>query len=136
MISRRKAMSALALLPFIKVGKSMTTVPLSESRTINLNGAGAGTIRISPLSAREVWHPENIHVSVSTNVNEATCNIYVGDSAIQANFRDGTFSGSSGDSSDRINADVIKMGSHIFAVWTGGDANAVATATVTGTKEL
>lgn len=114
----------------------MTTVSLSESRTINLNGAGAGTIIISPLSAREVWHPQNIHVSVSTNTKEATCNIYVGDSAIQANFRDGTFSGSSGDSSDRINADVIRLGTHIFAVWSGGDANAVATATVTGTKEL
>lgn len=129
-------MLLLASLPSMKFDRSMNTVPLSESRTIVLNGSGNGSISISPRSAREIWHPENIHVAVSTNINEAQCNIYVGDSAIQSNFRDGTFSGSSGDSSDRINADVVKVGSHIFAVFTGGDAGAIASAIVTGTKDV
>ena len=114
----------------------MVTVKLSETRTIKLDGSGNGSISISPQSAREVWHPENIHVNVSTNVNEAQCKIYVGDSAIQSNFRDGTFSGSSGDSSDKINADTVKVGSHIFAIFTGGDAGAFASAIVTGTKDV
>lgn len=111
-------------------------VPLNESATVKLSGAGAGTARVGPISAREVWSPDNVHVSASSNTNEATCQIYAGDSAIQRNFRDGTFSGSSGDSTDRVNADTVKVGAYIWAVWSGGDAGATATLTVTGKKDL
>jgi hypothetical protein len=114
----------------------MTTVPLTAKDTVKLDGSGNGTLKLGPIGAREVWHPENIHLSVATNTNEAQCNVYVGDSPIASNFRDGTFSGSSGDSTDRINADVVKVGAYVWAVWTGGDANAIATAIVTGTKDV
>lgn len=115
-----------------------TTVPLYQTAVINLNGSGAGTAKVGPASAREVWQPANAHVIANAGqvTNEATCLIYVGDSPTQNNFRDGTFSGSSGDSSDRINADIIKCGWFVWAVWSGGDAGVQATLTVTGDKTV
>jgi hypothetical protein len=114
----------------------MTTAPLSETASMQLDGTGSGTVRIGPLSAREVWTPATVHVSVSTANNEAVCSIYVGDAPQQRNFRDATFTGSSGDSSDRVGADTVKIGHAIYAVWTGGDAKAMASMTVTGSKNV
>lgn len=111
-------------------------VPLNESATVKLDGSGNGTAKVGPISARETWSPANVHVSASTNAKEAQCLIYVGDSAIQRNFVDSTFSGSSGDSSDRVNATRVRVGQYVWAVWAGGDVGAVATLVVTGTKEL
>lgn len=113
------------------------SVPLYESQPITLDSNGNGTAQLGPLSAREVWKPQNVHVSANANPsNEAQCSIYVGDTVNPANYRDGTWSGSSGDSTDKINADVIKIGNYIFAVWTGGDSGIQATLSVTGTKEI
>jgi hypothetical protein len=119
----------------------MTTAPLNVSVGIILNASGNGTAKVGPLSAREVWHPENVHVSTNqapaSIVKEAECQIYVGDSAsYQQNFRDATYSGSHGDSTSRVNADEVKCSQFIWAVWTSGDANANAILTVTGTKEV
>lgn len=111
-------------------------VPLYQSAQVTLNGSGNGTAKVGPLSAREVWSPQNVHVSVATNTNEASCSVYAGVDATAPNFRDTTFSGSSGDSTDKVNADTIKCGQYIFAVWTGGDANQIATMTVTGSKAI
>lgn len=109
---------------------------LSETRTVILDAFGNGTVGIGPLSAREVWHPASVHVSVSTDTNEAVCNIYVGDAAAQRCFRDATSSGSLGDSSDRVANDTIQCGHKVFAQWIGGDPHAVASLTVTGTKDI
>lgn len=118
----------------------MTTTQIGPegNASVMLDGSGSGIASCGPLNAREVWHPVNVHVSANANpVNEAQCSIFCGDNVTTpTNFRDGTFSGSSGDSSDRVNADVIKSPHKIFAQWTGGDASAVATLTVTGTKDI
>lgn len=114
----------------------MTLASLNETVTVILDGTGNGTAKVGPLSAREVWTPQNVHISVSTDVNEAVCNIYVGDSADPRNFRDATSSGSIGDSSDRVNADVVKCSQYVWAVWTGGDPGSIATLNVTGTKTI
>lgn len=113
-------------------------VPIRAEGTANvtLNGSGNGTASVGPLTARETWHPENAHVSVSSANSEASCVIYVGDSALQRNQRDTTFTGSSGDASDKIGADIVKPPHKIWAVWTGGDPGAVATLTVTGSKDI
>jgi hypothetical protein len=115
----------------------MISVILDESAVITLNSSGNGTAKVGPKSSRERWHPTNVHVSANANpVNESQCNIYIGDRPIQANFRDGTISGSSGDSTDRVNASIVRCGEWVYAVWSGGDANATATLVVTGTKEV
>lgn len=115
----------------------MVSVRLFESATVTLNGSGNGTAKVGPLTAREIWNPENAHVSANQNpTNQAQCYVYVGDAPVQYNFRDASISGSSGDSTDRINADVLKKGQYVWAVWMNGDANAVAVLTVTGTKDV
>jgi hypothetical protein len=116
----------------------MTNVTLgTQFATVILNGSGNGTVKLGPISAREVWNPANAHVSANANpINEAQCSIYVGDTVMPNNFRDGTFSGSSGDSTDKIGADIVKMGHYIWAVWTGGDAGQIATLSVTGTRDI
>jgi carotenoid cleavage dioxygenase-like enzyme len=119
----------------------MARVPLRETVSVKLGTAnpGFGVATVGPISAREVWYPENVHVSVTTPpaiINEAQCAIYVGLDRTQSYFRDACIDGSTGDSSDKVNRDVVRCGEKIFAVWTGGDAAAIAVLTVTGTKEV
>ncbi|MBO2459369.1 hypothetical protein [Actinomadura violacea] len=114
----------------------MTSVPLNETAVVVLDPTGAGTASIGPISARESWHPDVISVKVSSKINEAECQIFVGDSATQPNYIDGTYSGSSGDATDRAAATLIRVGWKVFATWAGGDAAATATLTVTGTKDV
>jgi hypothetical protein len=117
----------------------MATVPLNQSATVILNGAGAGTAQLGPLSARETWTPAV--ASVKTNqtaaaiVNEAACKIYAGPDTSDSNYVDGTLSGSTGDSTSNFTAPV-PVGEYVFAVWSGGDAGAQGRVIVRGTKEL
>ena len=108
-----------------------------EGRGITfLDSNGNGTARCGPLTSREVWHPDNAHVSVATNVSEAQCSIYVGSDPTQINFRDATYDGSTGDSTDKIGADIVGAGTFVWAVWTGGDVGSQAVLTVTGGKDI
>lgn len=117
----------------------MASGRLNESGQVILDGTGAGTVKLGPISAREVWNPDTASVKTNqapgTVVNEATVNLYVGNAASQQYFRDLTFTGSSGDVSDKVAGD-LKCGSYIFAVWTGGDAGVQAMLMVSGTKEI
>jgi hypothetical protein len=108
-----------------------------ETGNVRLDINGNGTVKIGPLSAREVWHPGLAHISANTNpTNEAQCKIFIGDSPSNQYYIDGTFSGSSGDQTDAVASSIIKCGHYIFAVWTGGDAGQLATLSVTGTKDV
>lgn len=114
----------------------MTSVPLNEFATVLLDGTGAGTAKVGPLSAREIWHPATATVSANNNpTNEAQCQIFVGDSN-NLRLRDSTESGSTGDNTGKISADVVKCGEFVWAVWSGGDAGQYAKLTVTGTKDV
>jgi hypothetical protein len=115
----------------------MTTGSLDETAFVTLNGSGAGTVSLGPLTAREVWNPVNASVRVNQNpTNEANCVIYVGQTPTQENFRDQTFTGSSGDVTDRVSGKKVSKGDYIWAVWTGGDAGQRACLNVTGEKEI
>lgn len=113
----------------------MATGSLALPVTVTLDGSGNGTVSAGPLGAREVWTLTSVACSVSTNNNEATFAIYVGDRVYPGGLRDQSFSGSSGDSSDRI-SDPIKSGWKIWGVWAGGDPGAIATMSLTGTREI
>jgi hypothetical protein len=108
------------------------------SASTTLDGSGNGRIKIGPQSSREIWHPVNAHVAANTGAvtNEASCLIYVGQTVEPNNFRDGTLSGSSGDTSEAINNDEIKNGEYVHAVWSGGDPGVNATLNVTGDKDV
>ena len=104
------------------------------SVSVTLSGAGAGTASIGPTFPRESWDVAVASVSVATNTAEATCKVSQGAIAGQT-FVDGTTWGSTGDSTSNFSAPVYS-GSQVFAVWTGGDAGAAATLTVTGTRRI
>src|SRR6266536_2870280 len=96
-------------------------VQLRETASVFLDGAGNGVASVQPLSAREVWYPDNVHVIVNTNTNEAQCEIFIGPTPDNFFYRSGTFSGSSGDSGGTVSSSVVRRGDRIWAVWTGGD---------------
>lgn len=110
---------------------------LDESAFVTLDGSGNGTVNIGPLTAREIWKPASASVRVNQNpINEAQCSLYVGQTATPENFRDGTFSGSSGDSTAKVAGRPIKKGDYVWAVWVGGDAGQRACLNVIGMKDV
>jgi hypothetical protein len=114
----------------------VTTVPIVPgTATVALDGSGNGTAKLGPVGAREVWQPSVASVSVATNAAEASCKILVGDPVSQT-FVDGTLSGSTGDSTDRVSAYSIPLGWFVWAKWAGGDPGAVATLSVGGTRTV
>ena len=115
----------------------MATVEIRPgSNTVTLDGSGNGTTRLGPVGPREVWTAAAASVSVATNAAEAQCRIYAGPAATPSYFVDGTLSGSTGDSTDRVSGRAIPLGEFVWAVWTGGDPGAVATLNVIGTRTI
>lgn len=112
----------------------MRQFPLNLTTSVILDGTGAGTAKIGPQFPREAWDVAVASVSVATNTSEAQCKVSQGATAGQI-FVDGTTWGSTGDSTSNFSAPVY-LGSSVFAAWTGGDAGAVATLTVTGTRRI
>lgn len=110
---------------------------LDETVFVTLDGSGNGTVNVGPLTAREVWHPTSASVRVNTGAtNEAQCSVFVGQFATQENFRDLTFTGSAGDSTDKVSGKPVKKGDYVWAVWTGGDPGQRACLNVIGTKDI
>jgi len=111
---------------------------LNETGQVTLDGSGNGTVRLQPDGPQEHWIPTLASVKCTTAVNEATCKIYIGPKVSDDNFVDGTFSGSSGDATDRVTGyDIARTRNpYIFAVWAGGDPGAQATMVLNGTKEI
>jgi hypothetical protein len=112
------------------------SIPLNLSASVKLNGSGNGTAQLGPGFPGEIWSPAVVSVSVSTNVSEAQCKIYAGIVAVPATFIDGTLSGSTGDSTDRISGQVFYPGQFIIAVWSGGDVGAIATMNIQGSRQV
>lgn len=113
----------------------MATGSLALPVPVTLDGSGNGTASAGPLTAREIWRLTSVACSVSSNSSEATFAIYVGDRVAPGNLRDQSFSGSSGDSSDRV-TEPIKSGWKVWGVWAGGDPGAIATMSLTGTRDI
>jgi hypothetical protein len=113
----------------------MTDVAFRESVSVKLDGTGNGHVGVGPISARESWNPDTASVSVSTTTNEAECGVYVGSGIYPSTLRETTFMGSSGDSTGRV-AGLMRVGDKVWAQWTDGDPNSIATLTVVGMKTV
>lgn len=116
------------------------TQPLPQPfAQVTLNGSGAGIISLGPTRVREHW--QLISASVKTTqtpgtvVNEAICQLFIGNSISQATFVSKTVQGSSGDTCGLGGQD-IQPGMSVWASWTGGDAGAVAVMTIAGTYSI
>lgn len=116
----------------------MRTVALYESASATVNGAGNAIVRIAIGEPAAIWRPTIASVSCSGTVSEADCSIFAGPTPSAPYFIEGTHSGSTGDSSDRITGKVISRTQlpYVWAVWTGADPGAQATLTITGTKDI
>lgn len=114
----------------------MSQAPLNEHASVTLDGSGGGTIPMVPYSGSLTWLPSVVSVKASSSNAEASCKIYAGPSATDPYFVDGTLSGSTGDSTDRIAGRQIDThGNTLWAVWQGGDPGSVATMQVSGTEQ-
>lgn len=108
-----------------------TAVRLKTSGNVVLDGTGYGYIRLSPTG--EKWQVTRTHVECSDRTNEAECRLYDGYVATTT-IIDGTYAGSSGDTSDVTY--YLEDGEAVFIVWTGGTAGATASVTLSGWKSL
>jgi hypothetical protein len=113
----------------------MRTLSLRASYSVTLDSDGNGTVQAGPSSPGEQWQLSIASVSVSTNTNEASCRVYIGADTTQTNYADGTLSGSTGDSTDRVSYP-LNPGQSVWAVWTGGDSGATATLVLQGERTL
>jgi hypothetical protein len=113
----------------------VTGIPLNESGHVTLDGSGSGTLAMKPVSGANTWLPGSVSFKASSNTKEASCQVYIGPSATDQYFIDGSLSGSTGDSTGRVAGyQVNTHGNTLRAVWTGGDAGATGTLQVTGTE--
>jgi hypothetical protein len=123
-----------------------------ETVSVTLNGSGNGQAVITPgapspgggvgvgRNSGLTWDVIGVAVSVaplaghSAPVNQAQCSVYLSygiQSATPNDFQGQTATGSTGDT-DTLTA-TLKPGDWITAVWSGGDAGAIATLRVLGT---
>jgi len=116
----------------------MRTLSLTATANVTLDESGNGTVQLGPQYAGEIWYPAiaSVGTEQETVTNEAQCKIYCGPLASQAYYVDGTLSGSTGDSTANVAGQVIRPGSYVWAVWSGGDYLAVATLNVQGSRTV
>jgi len=115
----------------------MVDYPLDENIQLKLDGSGNGIARLTPFGARNSglsWNLQGATCSVATNTSEAQAACYVSygiQSQDPTNLQGVSQQGSTGDTCT-VSA-VLRPGDWITMVWTGGDANAIATMRVFGT---
>lgn len=110
--------------------------PLPQAfANVTLDGSGNGVAQLGPTRVREHWQPKFASVKVATNVNEATCTVYYGNTISSATFVDASITGSTGDICGFGDVD-LQPGMFVFAQWIGGDPGAIATVAVQGTYTI
>ena len=107
----------------------MSSVPLTETYTTVLDGAGKGSVSFGPNRARQRWLPP-LTVAVSTSTANA---IPVATLTMGTQQLGSTYTGSN--DSDDLPGLMVLPGQRITVTWTGGDPAAVATASITGMVE-
>ena len=110
----------------------MTAIQLLKSVTVALDGDGNGTCPpLGPSSFGETWKLSGVSLKCSTNVAEAIGSVYLNGSLIGT-----TTWASTGDTGVASSLVQVMTGQMLTATWAGGDAGAVATMTVLGTRTV
>lgn len=112
-------------------------LPLNEFGTATLDSSGAGTARIGPQAHGVLWQPEVVSIRMTGDIPSglATCFVYAGDAPVDTNFVDATYDVTSASTGNASGLE-LRLGQYIFAVWSGGNANASVTVSVVGSKEI
>jgi hypothetical protein len=113
----------------------MPQLTLDTSASAVLDASGNGTAAAGPGLPGVSWDAgAGVAVSASANVAEAICRVYLGIAPIAGSLIGTTSTGSTGDSTTTTS--VVWPGQSLIAVWEGGDPGAVATMSITGTKQV
>ena len=106
------------------------TTEISPNASVKLNGSGNGQVSLTPPSGT-VWRLRLANVSTTSTANSPQCSMYRGSSSGPVEQIDSTFLGNSASSAMVAGAPFFQ-GQVLWAKWTGGDANAMATLQVYG----
>lgn len=109
--------------------------PLNAYVTGRLNASGSVTVKVGPLSAREVWYPRTVTINSTSSV-ESSCKLYAGERADTTTLLDESVLATSGDTSNAISGRIIKMNEYVWGVWIEGTPNAYVTLTVLGERDI
>lgn len=112
--------------------------PFSLPVSVRLDGTGAGIAQLGPSITNESWAPSVVSVRCTANVTSGACQaeIFCGAYVGEDTYKDGTFSGDTGDSTDKVTGEIIWPGQYVFAQWTNGVPFATATMRVTGIRTV
>lgn len=103
----------------------------SPSASVQLDVNGNGQVGLTPPSG-VMWKLSLASVSIPKPVNIPQASIYQGNANGPVQLIDATYSGAA-DSSAKVAGAPVFPGTYIWAVWSGGDAGAIATLQLFGT---
>lgn len=110
----------------------MRQVPVSPQATVTLNASGNGQVSLTPPSGTR-WDLQLAAVSTTGTIKLPQCFLYLGNSNGPLTLIDSTNLGNSA-SSGKVRGAPVHAGTYIWAVWSGGDAGALATLQLYGTQ--
>jgi hypothetical protein len=118
------------------------TLNLSQSASVTLDSNGNGTVSVGPGVPGHIWMPQSVTISQTGAFPETgnsaeipIVSIYSGNSTDAANLVDATYQ-VLGAASSVISGQVIYPGQNISAVFQYGNAGALATITVSGSRQV
>lgn len=116
----------------------MPTRPFSFATSIRLDGTGAGVAQLGPSITNEQWEPGRVSVSCSASVTSGACqaSVYCGAYIGADTFKEATFSGDTGDSTDAVAGEQLWPGQFVFVQWQAGVPFAFATMRVQGVRTV
>ena len=116
----------------------MRSFRLNVSASVTLDGTGAGTVSLGPTFPRERWLPDSTSISCTGSIpttGTPSVFIYAGFGVTPGTFVDSTYN-VTGAASSLIAGQTLLSGEQVFAVWSGGPPNQVATLTVAGQRQV
>ena len=116
----------------------MRQFALTVSASVTLDGTGAGTVALGPTFPRERWLPESTSITCTGTIpttGTPSVFIYAGYGVAPGNVIDSTYN-VTGAASSLISGRTLISGEKVFAVWSGGPPNQVATLAVNGQRQV
>ena len=106
--------------------------PLKLSKSVQLDGAGNGSVQLGPVPTYVSWQIERIAVAAigGTGTAQAIVYVYRGDAAGPA-VEDSTYAGNL-DTAEYANPIRLQTGEYLTVAWSAGRPGARATASATG----